>query len=127
MATPAAEATNSDTNVEEESKGEVAADQDAGLMMTSGRRLDFFAAPYMLKLKLNQDLVPGNLSKENGGKDLIWQSTYGAYLCKLKKVNYGEFFTDIDAENQASLVVPITDKFEVLVDESGNLATDQVV
>ena len=49
------------------------------------------------------------MTKENAGKDLIWQSTYGAYLCKLKKVNYGEFFTNLEADNQASLVVPITD------------------
>ena len=54
-----------------------------------GRCIDFFAAPYSLKLHLNEDLVPVSLDKETAGKDLLWQRTYGAYLIKLKKVNHG--------------------------------------
>ena len=37
-----------------------------------GKRLDFFAAPYILKLQFNQDLLPVSLNKENAGKDMIW-------------------------------------------------------
>ena len=62
----------------------------------------------MLKLKFNQDLIPVNFNKETAGKDMLWQKTYGAYLCKLKKSNYGEEFTCLEAENLASLVVPIS-------------------
>ena len=72
-----------------------------------GRRLYFFAAPYMLKLKFNQGLIPVQLTNENAGKNLLWQRTYGAYLCKLKKANYGEHFTGIEEEEQDALVVPI--------------------
>ena len=63
-----------------------------------GRRLYFFAAPYMLKLKLNQGLIPVQMNKENAGKNMLWQRTYGAYLCKLKKANYGEHFTGIEED-----------------------------
>ena len=75
-------------------------------MSLGGRCVDFFAAPYMLKLRFEQDLVPVCLSKESGGKDLLWQRTYGAYLIKLKKANAGEFFTNFEPENQERLVVP---------------------
>ena len=71
--------------------------------------MDFFSAPYMIKFRFNQDLIPCNLTKETAGKDMIWQRTYGAYLIKLKKANYGEFFTDLEPDNQDSLVVPIDD------------------
>ena len=64
----------------------------------------------MLKLRFNQDLVPVNLTKENAGKDMIWQKTYGAYLCRLKKANHGEEFTDLDPDSQQSLIVPFEDQ-----------------
>ena len=38
----------------------------------SVRRLDFYAAPYMLKLRFNEDLIPANMTKETAGKDFIW-------------------------------------------------------
>ena len=60
----------------------------------------------MLKLRFEQDLVPVCLTKETAGKDLLWQRTYGAYLVKLKKANYGEFFTKLEPENQAALIIP---------------------
>ena len=60
----------------------------------------------MLKLKFNQDLIPVNLTKETAGKDMVWQRTYGAYLCKFRKANYGEFFTNLEEENLESLVIP---------------------
>ena len=63
----------------------------------------------MIKFRFNQDLIPVNLTKETAGKDMIWQRTYGAYLIKLKKANYGEFFTNLEPENQDSLVVPLDD------------------
>ena len=63
----------------------------------------------MIKFRFNQDLIPCNLTKETAGKDMIWQRTYGAYLIKLKKANFGEFFTDLEPDNQDSLVVPIDD------------------
>ena len=63
----------------------------------------------MIKFRFNQDLIPVNLTKETAGKDMIWQRTYGAYLIKLKKANYGEFFTDLEPENQDALVVPLDD------------------
>ena len=43
----------------------------------------------MLKLKLNEDLVPAMLTKDGEGKEIVWQRWYGAYLIKLRKVNYG--------------------------------------
>lgn len=73
----------------------------------SARRIDFYAAPYMLKLRLNQDMVPVTLNKENGGKDLLWQKTYGAYLCRIQKKNFGEEFTGLEPDELASLVIPI--------------------
>ena len=68
----------------------------------------------MLKLNFKQDLVPVNLTKETAGKNMIWQKTYGAYLIKLKKANYGEEFTDLEPENQANLLVPFSDLAAVM-------------
>ena len=36
---------------------------------------------------------------------MVWQRTYGAYLCKFRKANYGEFFTNLEEENLESLVI----------------------
>lgn len=37
--------------------------------------------------------------KESVGKEIVWQKWYGAYLIKLKKVNFGEEFTGFEPEN----------------------------
>jgi len=49
--------------------------------------------------------VPVQLTKETEGKEILWQRSYSAYLIKLRKVNFGEFFTGLEPENQQSLVV----------------------
>ena len=81
----------------------------------------------MLKVKFNQDLIPVNFNKETAGKDMLWQKTYGAYLCKLKKSNYGEEFTCLEAENLASLVVPIstTEDVENNTTPAANTTTEE--
>lgn len=104
------DAVTANAGVSGSSAGEGATNAGDGVddhQIEKGRRLNFFAAPYMLKLRFKEDLVPVSLTKETAGKDMLWQKTYGAYLCKLKKANYGELFTCLEAENTASLIVPI--------------------
>ena len=68
---------------------DAANNEEVNSTQLGGRCVDFFAAPYMLKLKLNEDLVPAMLTKDGEGKEIVWQRWYGAYLIKLRKVNYG--------------------------------------
>jgi len=46
--------------------------EEAGTAALGGRNIDFFAAPYILKLRLNQDLVPAMLDVESESKELVW-------------------------------------------------------
>lgn len=45
---------------------------------------EFFADPYLLKLKFNEEIV--NMSSDENEKDVVWSEN--GYLCRVKKMQY---------------------------------------
>ena len=53
---------------------------------------EFFAEPYLLKLKFNEEIV--NMSSDENEKDVV--CSQDSYLCRVKKMQYKQVFSGID-------------------------------
>ena len=74
------------------------------MVVYEGTMFEFFADPYLLRLKFNEQIV--NMNLDESPNDLVWNQQ--SYLCRLKKMNYKQPFTGFDTEEDAKKMIFIT-------------------
>ena len=80
------------------------------LMVYDNNTLEFYAEPYMLRLKFNEQIV--NTNNQQQPNDLLWSQN--SYLCRLKKLNYKQIFSGFGTEKEAKNLIACSkvEKFE---------------
>ena len=67
------------------------------VIVYDSNQFEFFADPYLLRLRFNQEIV--NMSNAENVKDVVWSQQ--GYLCRVKKMQYKQPFTGFENDEAA--------------------------